>query len=149
MILYPLKLNWLLSSDRVWIKFFEVFHRFCLVLPTDQHFLFPHITRTLDDAFEAWTKGVGRLNHPQDELAVVQMYIQRLSSKPPLHPVPSMEYISSAMSFTSRSIMGPSYHLIPSLLRETIGYAWAAHDLDGGRWIHERQAFGKLMFNVQ
>jgi hypothetical protein len=79
----------------------------------------------------------------QDTRAVIQGYIDRLSSETPLYEWPPRKEIchSSIMAYgTAKNLYKWAVDMAPSFIRVNLGHCWAAVGTDQGPWMHDQLA---------
>ncbi|KAF8598398.1 hypothetical protein BDV93DRAFT_547412 [Ceratobasidium sp. AG-I] len=135
------------SSVLTKAQFFEVLHRLGMAIPGDKRLFFYHTILKSGGMCTFWQKELVAGQTTEDALTVIDSYLYRISPKGYLYQELCMRYLLALATFTMRSVKPTTNHLIPTMIRATLLYAWRTLDTDEGQWINDHFALGRMMYN--
>ena len=115
----------------------------------DKQLFFYHTILSSGGMSASWQKELVADQSTEDALKVIDSYLYRISPEGYLYQQSCMRYLLALATFTMRSVKPATNHLIPTMIRATLLYAWRTLDTDEGRWINDHFALGRMMYNFQ
>lgn len=135
------------NTDFMWVNIYELLQRISLGIPVDNHLVFYHILYRLNSAIIPWARAKQKWI-PEDTIDVMQMFEDRLSPRLNLYNPPRIEYLLSIMIFPLNCLQPHNCFLVSQFIRATLTYCWALTDVDGGKWVQEEDALGRIIYQL-
>lgn len=120
-----------------------------MAVERDKRRFFYHAILSSGGMCAPWQKVLVADQANEDALKVIDAYLYKISPEGYLYEDLCMRYSLALATFTMRSVKPTTNHLIPTMIRATLLYAWRTLDIDEGRWIHDHYALGRMMYNFQ